>query len=158
MNGFGPALCAGSAGVFRVTLIRADEEVALTLRHGRKFVVARGAVKPPTARLVTCSEQSESLKIDPMLTPLLAQEWNYEAAAHLLNRAAFGGTPDAISAFQEKGFETAVDSLLQPPVAPLNVEGRPWNTPIDLAAKRQALRSLKGIPAEQKAKAREMRH
>ena len=28
-----------------------------------------------------------------MLTPLPSQDWNYETAAHLLNRAAFGGIP-----------------------------------------------------------------
>ncbi|MGI8430764.1 MAG: DUF1800 domain-containing protein [Chthoniobacterales bacterium] len=92
-----------------------------------------------------------------MLTPLSAQDWNYEAAAHLLNRAGFGGTPDEISAFQGKGLETAVDSLLQPPDAPLNVEDQPWSKPVDLAASRQALRSLKGSPAEQKAKRKAMR-
>ncbi len=92
-----------------------------------------------------------------MLTPLSAQDWNYEAAAHLLNRAAFGGTPDAISAFQTKGLETAVDSLLQPPDAPLHVEDQPWSTPVDLVARRQELRSLTGSPAEQKAKRKALR-
>src|ERR1700690_2297710 len=30
------------------------------------------------------------------LTPIKASEWNYDRAAHLLERAGFGGTPDEI--------------------------------------------------------------
>lgn len=48
-----------------------------------------------------------------MLSPLPATLWNRYAAAHLLNRACFGGTPDEIHALEAKGMEKAVDSLLK---------------------------------------------
>src|ERR1700756_199149 len=32
------------------------------------------------------------------LTPISASDWNYEFAAHLLERAGFGGTPEEINA------------------------------------------------------------
>ncbi len=40
-----------------------------------------------------------------MFTPLSPQQWNYETAAHLLNRAGFGGTPAEIEAAYGKGLE-----------------------------------------------------
>lgn len=40
--------------------------------------------------------------------------WNLEEAAHLLNRAGFGGSPAAISQLHALGREKAVDSLLSP--------------------------------------------
>ena len=36
-----------------------------------------------------------------MFTPLSPQQWNYETAAHLLNRAGFGGTPAEIASSQD---------------------------------------------------------
>jgi len=47
-----------------------------------------------------------------MLPPLPANLWNRYAAAHLLNRAGFGGTPDEIQALEAKGMVKAVESLL----------------------------------------------
>jgi uncharacterized protein (DUF1800 family) len=47
-----------------------------------------------------------------MLTPLNAKHWDFEKAAHLLNRAGFGGTPEEIEALHRAGFEAAVDRLL----------------------------------------------
>ena len=32
------------------------------------------------------------------LTPISAKDWNYDFAAHLLERAGFGGTPEEIQA------------------------------------------------------------
>jgi len=32
------------------------------------------------------------------LTPITAKDWNYDLAAHLLERAGFGGTPEEIQA------------------------------------------------------------
>ena len=48
-----------------------------------------------------------------MLDLLPPKEWTLEAAAHLLNRAAFGGSPDEIKALHAKGLGEAVKSLLQ---------------------------------------------
>lgn len=47
-----------------------------------------------------------------MLALLPPDEWTPEAAAHLLNRAAFGGSPDQINALYAKGHREAVRSLI----------------------------------------------
>jgi hypothetical protein len=46
------------------------------------------------------------------LSPLPANEWNYDRAAHLLAHAGFGGTPADIQALTELGLERAVESLV----------------------------------------------
>ena len=48
-----------------------------------------------------------------MLLPLPEKLWNRYSAAHLLNRAGFGGTPAEIDALYEKGRDGAVDYLFQ---------------------------------------------
>ena len=47
-----------------------------------------------------------------MLRPLPASKWNYAAAAHLLNRAGFGGTPAEIEELAKLGPDGAVDRLV----------------------------------------------
>lgn len=47
-----------------------------------------------------------------MLKPLAADRWDYATAAHLLNRAGFGGPPAAIDALVRLGPEQAVDRLV----------------------------------------------
>ncbi|HYE33316.1 MAG TPA: DUF1800 domain-containing protein [Methylomirabilota bacterium] len=47
-----------------------------------------------------------------MLSPLPTAKWTEETAAHLLNRAGFGGTPAEIKAFATAPQATAVDRLL----------------------------------------------
>ena len=47
-----------------------------------------------------------------MLTPADASLWTREAAAHLLNRAGFGGTPADIEKLHALGREKAVESLI----------------------------------------------
>ncbi|MDB6027149.1 MAG: hypothetical protein JWM68_3372 [Verrucomicrobiales bacterium] len=44
-----------------------------------------------------------------MLKPLPAAKWNYTTAAHLLNRAGFGGTPVEVEKIRKLGPEKAVD-------------------------------------------------
>ena len=46
------------------------------------------------------------------LQPITAAEWNYDRAAHLLERAGFGGTPDDIQQLAEMTPEQAVRSLV----------------------------------------------
>ena len=48
-----------------------------------------------------------------MLSPLPEKLWNRYTAAHLLNRAGFGGTPDEIATLQSSGAKGAVESLLK---------------------------------------------
>ena len=47
-----------------------------------------------------------------MLKPLSADRWNFTTAAHLLNRAGFGGTPEEISNVLNLGPEQAVSHLV----------------------------------------------
>jgi len=48
------------------------------------------------------------------MLPQADNTWNLNEAAHLLNRAGFGGCPDAIQAFHGLGRGRAVESLLAP--------------------------------------------
>jgi len=48
-----------------------------------------------------------------MLLPLPINLWTRYSAAHLLDRAGFGGTPDEIESLYEMGPERAVSSLIQ---------------------------------------------
>jgi uncharacterized protein (DUF1800 family) len=47
-----------------------------------------------------------------MLKPLGKDKWNYEMAAHLLNRAGFGGPPSQIEKLADLSQEGAISSLL----------------------------------------------
>src|SRR5688572_27968224 len=47
-----------------------------------------------------------------MLKPVSASRWNYATAAHLLNRAGFGGTPAEIEKLAALSPEKAVDSVI----------------------------------------------
>src|SRR5471032_3185157 len=47
-----------------------------------------------------------------MLNPLPNDRWNYETAAHLLNRAGFGGPPAEIQKLADSGPDKAVSSLI----------------------------------------------
>jgi hypothetical protein len=46
------------------------------------------------------------------LTPISARDWSYERAAHLLERAGFGGTPEEIAALAAMTPEEAVNYLV----------------------------------------------
>src|SRR6266516_3906737 len=47
-----------------------------------------------------------------MLKPLPTAKWNFTTAAHLLNRAGFGGTPDEIEKLAQMGLDEAVSYLV----------------------------------------------
>lgn len=47
-----------------------------------------------------------------MLKPLSASRWDYTTAAHLLNRAGFGGTPEQVEKLVSLGHEGAVSYLV----------------------------------------------
>ena len=49
-----------------------------------------------------------------MLKPLSKDGWNYETAAHLLNRAGFGGPPEEINKLTDLGHEAALSSQFKP--------------------------------------------
>jgi uncharacterized protein (DUF1800 family) len=50
----------------------------------------------------------------PSMLPRAEETWTIFEAAHLLNRAGFGGTPAEIKSFHALGREKAVDSLVSP--------------------------------------------
>lgn len=61
-----------------------------------------------------------------MLDELPASRWNPQAAAHLLNRAGFGGTPSEIEAMASLPLDRAVDSLIHPTGSPVAPPDEPW--------------------------------
>ena len=46
------------------------------------------------------------------LSPIAATDWNYDRAAHLLERAGFGGTPEEIARLAAMTPRQAVDALV----------------------------------------------
>ncbi len=61
-----------------------------------------------------------------MANSQLHKTWTPTHAAHLLNRAGFGGTPQQIANLHEAGPEAAVEMLLAPAVSPPKI---PWAEP-----------------------------
>jgi hypothetical protein len=70
------------------------------------------------------------------LSPLPAQEWSFDRAAHLLAHAGFGGTPEDVGKLADLGLERAVRSLVQyeripnPKLEPF-VESGLWDPSLD---------------------------
>ncbi len=85
-----------------------------------------------------------------MLTPLPADRWDRTKAAHLLNRAGFGGTPAQIDALHKLGLASAVRSLVDGPAQPKPVLPPPWAKPQDLASKRDGMRDQVAMSADGK--------
>jgi uncharacterized protein (DUF1800 family) len=84
-----------------------------------------------------------------MLTPLQTREWDLRKAAHLLNRAGFGGTPDEIKAFCDLGFDRAVQLVLDAPDDSTQFPRPDWAKPQNLLEMRQEMMTLG--PDDQKA-------
>ena len=90
-----------------------------------------------------------------MFTPLSAKQWNSETAAHLLNRAGFGGTPAEIEAARGKGLDAAVRDLVDVSDDVANVPPPAWARPLNIRKTRTEMRSNKISPKERKARKRE---
>ena len=90
-----------------------------------------------------------------IFTPLSPQQWNYETAAHLLNRAGFGGTPAEIEAAYGKGLEATVHDLVDPSDDFANVPPPAWAHPRKIGEIRMEMRSKKISPKERKERKRE---
>ncbi len=85
-----------------------------------------------------------------MLTTLPERRWTWEAAAHLLNRAGFGGNPAVIDQFARLTPAAAVDRLLTFPAEPDGTPPPAWAKPDpDRAARFRAYRQA--TPEERKA-------
>jgi uncharacterized protein (DUF1800 family) len=90
-----------------------------------------------------------------MLAPLAQSEWTYAKAAHLLNRAGFGGTPEDVEKLRAMGPERAIASLFEftkTPGAPLPEFARPDPTRF---ARLQQMQSLPEGP-EKKERRRQI--
>jgi uncharacterized protein (DUF1800 family) len=83
-----------------------------------------------------------------MLEPLEPARWNYTAAAHLLNRAGFGGPPDQIEKIAALPPEQAVSQLLDYDRIPDNTPNPEWAKPDPERAER--LRALRMASPEQR--------
>jgi uncharacterized protein (DUF1800 family) len=64
-----------------------------------------------------------------MLSPLCSTKWNYATAAHLLNRAGFGGTPGEIEELIALGPDKAVDKLVDYEKIPDPASDPEWARP-----------------------------
>lgn len=72
-----------------------------------------------------------------MLPPLPAARWNRACAAHLLQRAGFGGPPSQVEALAEIGLEAAVKLLVDGPPTPRPAVAPAWAKPQDLRERRE---------------------
>jgi uncharacterized protein (DUF1800 family) len=83
-----------------------------------------------------------------MLKPLSASKWDFTTAAHLLNRAGFGGTPDDVQELVALGHERAVSSLVDFEKIPDPTPDPDWAHPDPGRAERR--RAAKNASPEQR--------
>jgi uncharacterized protein (DUF1800 family) len=77
-----------------------------------------------------------------MLEPLPASQWNEATAAHLMNRAGFGGSPGDIENLRQIGMRKAVSWFVDYDRIPDNTPAPDWATPDpDIIARREAIRN-----------------
>jgi len=95
-----------------------------------------------------------------MLSPLSPDRWNFETAAHLLNRAGFGAPPEVIERLAQRSPTEAVSSLVDWEQTPDTTSNPAWAKPDpDRAAKLMAYREATGEERQrlQKERNREQR-
>ena len=92
-----------------------------------------------------------------MLTPLPTAKWNEATAAHLLNRAAFGGTPAEIEATRKKGLAAAVGELVDPRANSAEIPAPTWAHPRNVQATRMEIKAAKERGENFQQKARQVR-
>src|SRR6266700_6688006 len=90
-----------------------------------------------------------------MLSPLPAAKWNFTAAAHLLNRAGFGGTPAEIEALEKMGLDKAVARFVDYEGTPDDIPNPSWAKPDPERIKkfqeaRELRRKMQGATAEER--------
>jgi uncharacterized protein (DUF1800 family) len=91
-----------------------------------------------------------------MLKPISSGQWDYAKAAHLLNRAGFGGPPAEIQKLADLGPDKAVSRLLDYETIPDPTPAPDWAKPdpAEIKKYREAIRT--GTPEEKKLAQREM--
>lgn len=92
-----------------------------------------------------------------MLTPLDESKWNGATATHLLNRAAFGATPDEIERTRQKGLTAAVRDLVEVKADAANVPPPAWAHPRNIRAQRMEIKAAKESGDNFRNKIREVR-
>ncbi|HWY41254.1 MAG TPA: DUF1800 domain-containing protein [Chthoniobacterales bacterium] len=92
-----------------------------------------------------------------MLTALPDSKWNDATAAHLLNRAAFGGTPDEIERTRQKGLTAAVRDFVDVKADAANVAPPAWAHPRNIRAQRMEIKAAKDRGENFQSKVREVR-
>ena len=92
-----------------------------------------------------------------MLSPLPADQWDYAKAAHLLNRAGFGGTPANVDTLAKSGMAASIHYLIDGPATPVPAPAPDWAHPEDLRQERMdAMQQAQAtIPANADAATRE---
>jgi uncharacterized protein (DUF1800 family) len=88
-----------------------------------------------------------------MLKPLPKDGWNYETAAHLLNRAGFGGPPEEIARLTDLGHDAALASLLDYEKIPDPTPNPVWAVPDPGRAER--IRTMQGMTPEARRQAQQ---
>jgi uncharacterized protein (DUF1800 family) len=99
-----------------------------------------------------------------MMLAQATSSWTIFEAAHLLNRAGYGGSPRAVRAFHELGREGAVASLLEPKEGPAAFPSPEWTAPEvaernykeRIASQRELQRSLRTMEPEAADRARRL--
>ncbi|HXM74910.1 MAG TPA: hypothetical protein VN904_06530, partial [Chthoniobacterales bacterium] len=92
-----------------------------------------------------------------MLAPLPAQKWNNATAAHLLNRAAFGGTPAEIEAVRNRGLTETVRDFVEVSGDAANVPPPAWAKPRNIREVRMGIKAAKDRGENFQQKARQVR-
>jgi uncharacterized protein (DUF1800 family) len=92
-----------------------------------------------------------------VLAPITQQDWSYEKAAHLLSRAAFGGTPEEIEAAHRQGLVATLQRLLDQP-ADASIPPPAWTDPQAIVARRMEFRKARSEPGNDLKAHEEFRH
>jgi uncharacterized protein (DUF1800 family) len=92
-----------------------------------------------------------------MLTPLSDSRWNEATAAHLLNRAGFGGTPDEIEQARQKGLTAVVRQLVDLKSDAANLPPPLWARPRNIRAQRMEIKAAKDRGENFQNKVRQVR-
>lgn len=92
-----------------------------------------------------------------MLKPLSSNKWNHVTAAHLLNRAGFGGTPEQIARLASLGPDKAVSFLLDYEQIPDPTPDPDWAKPNPDEIRQYRAAIKKASPEEKKKLQKEQR-
>jgi uncharacterized protein (DUF1800 family) len=93
-----------------------------------------------------------------MLTPISSQRWGFTAAAHLLNRAGFGGSPAEINRLAALGPAGAVSQLVEFEGVPEATPDMAWAKPDPGRAERYRAARMAGPEERRKIQQEEQRN